>query len=162
MKNQELYQKSVDILAKAYVDNTLERANCCACAVGNLVAANCGIKMQKRRGLVMTIGESFEMVLMLGWMDVHPHWQDVFMTNGEGIQFFSSEKYDLDHIAKEQIDSTGYTMWELAKIEHAFERNYKGEDPMFSSLMAVIDVLDKIHEVDQAESKVSRDKFVLA
>lgn len=42
MKRPELYQKTVDILVKAYFDDTLQHGNCYACAVGNIIAGNCG------------------------------------------------------------------------------------------------------------------------
>lgn len=40
MKNEALFNQTVDILAKAYFAETLIHGSACACAVGNLVAAN--------------------------------------------------------------------------------------------------------------------------
>lgn len=45
MKNKELFDKTIGILVNAYLNDTLENANCHACAVGNLVATNCGYEM---------------------------------------------------------------------------------------------------------------------
>src|SRR5688572_25079170 len=47
MKNKPLYHKTVDILVQAYFDDTLVSGHQCGCAVGNLVAANMGIRLIK-------------------------------------------------------------------------------------------------------------------
>ncbi len=44
MKNKSLYDKTVSILVDAYMNDTLQHGNCFACAVGNIVAANCDVK----------------------------------------------------------------------------------------------------------------------
>lgn len=149
MKNQELYNKTVGILAKAFIDDTLQHMNCCACAIGNLVAANCGFKMKENRR----------------WKDNMPYWSDVFFTT-TGITT-KKQKMLIEHYhdeAKRQIDSTGYTVEEAAKIEYAFETAPEGnssDEYMFNGLMAVIDVLDQIHEnTDNRVTTDSRNKFI--
>jgi hypothetical protein len=151
MKNEALYHKSVGILAKAYVDETLVHRSCSACAVGNLIASSLGIKFYRCQ-------ENASHGYFL-WKNGYPEWDNVF-SKAIGKQVIYKEHYR--GVAKMQIDSTGYTWQELARIEYAFETNYTGHDPMFTALMAVIDVLDDIHEVEKEVSIVSRDKFHLA
>lgn len=145
MKNESLYNKTLSILIDSYFNHTLEHNNCFACAVGNIIASSCGIKLTKP-GMI--------------WAKNVPHWDSVFMT-GYGSQFMYPENYSGE--AKRQIDSTGYTVQELAKIEFAFETAKKGkneEDWMFNGLMAVVEVLDDIHENnDMQVTETSKRKF---
>ena len=39
------FENTVDILVRAYLDGTLFKGNCCACAVGNLCAAALGLQI---------------------------------------------------------------------------------------------------------------------
>lgn len=153
MENSELYHRTVDILAKAYVDETLEHKNCFACAVGNLVAANCGWRMINQNGGIRWDSSS-----------LFSRWQDVFCTEDWG-QYIHEKHYTGE--AKAQIDSTGYHYLELAQIENVFETTFSiawdnnDPDPMYAALLAVIAVLDKIHKVtDQDITKRSKEKFV--
>lgn len=139
------FNHTVNVLVKAYLNNTLQRSNCFACAVGNMIADSNNYIYCNRKG-------------MLSWEKNNPEWQWVFVTiSGEPEQF--TEEFNYKDLSKEQIDSTGYTWQELAKIEYAFERNYKGEDPMFNSLMAVVDVLADIHNIDLKEREKSKLLF---
>ena len=130
MKNEKLYQKTVDILVQAYFNDTLEHTKCHACVVGNL----CGGKSA---------------------------WSEVFMT-AWGEQTLVKSRYVGE--AKKQIDGTGYSLKQLMKIEFAFETADEGDSQdewMFNGLMAVIDVLDKIHENKNEQLTIqSKNKFI--
>lgn len=134
MLKPELYQRTVDILVKAYFEDTLRHGDCSACAVGNLV--NYGKPK-----------ETWE-------------WASVFYTGGMGQELFPCNYIGK---AKDEIDSTGYTWQELAKIEYAFETAPKGisnDEWMFNGLMAVIDVLDQIHEnTDTQVTATTKQRF---
>lgn len=150
MKNQELYNRTVDILVNAYFNDTLVHGDCYACAVGNLVAANMGINLfESSRKKIY-------------WANAQASWTFVHCCNSIGISNFNIQHYNGE--AKEQIDSTGYTPYETAKIEYAFETAPKGKSEdewMFNGLMAVIDVLDEIHEnKDQTLTQQSKSKFI--
>jgi hypothetical protein len=140
MKNPELYKKTVDILYDAYFNDTLEHWNCTACAVGNIVAANMGIKIiPVRRGFVK-----------FG----NPPGSDAFSPYENSGCWFPSISYGsvntLTKAAKKQVAATGYSARELAKIEKAFENcgySVSSEDYMFNGLVAVLEVLKEIHEV---------------
>jgi hypothetical protein len=156
MKHQELFEKTVGILVKAYQNDTLMHGNCMACAVGNIVAANLGIcDIQSRI-------EWYKKAVDVP--DPCTGWPSVFMTGlNSKRQRIDLEAILRDEAAKLQIESTGYTWKELAKIEYAFETAPKGnsvDEWMFNGLLAVYDVLCEIHEVSKDEVKSGELVFV--
>jgi len=135
MKNQELFDRTVGILVKAYFDNTLQH-DCRACAVGNLICSANSINPLS---------------------DWDYRWNEVFVTtvlSGQGIhmQCYNGE-------AKRQIDSTGYSVLELASIELAFETGDKRRTNMFNGLMSVVDCLMQIHEATTEEITQAKSLF---
>ena len=107
MKNKEQFDRTVKILVAAYLNNSLVQSNCHACAVGNLVAANLDIRYDQD----------------LKWIGRQVAWSAVFVTLRYQIaQNKCPGAYAGE--AKAQIDATGYTWQELARIEYAFERAF--------------------------------------
>lgn len=162
MINETLYNKTVDILVQAYFNDTLMLQECTACAVGNIVAANNGYKIVK-------VGEN------MMWQDegkdvFYPQWANVLATPKYNFfqRFFVSNRqwFHLEKFcdsAKEEILSSGYDLPEFARIENAFEKGAIGKDKMFNGLMAVIDVLDEIHQnKDCNVTESTKSKFVKA
>lgn len=153
MKNQELFDRTVGILVKAYFNNTLEHGDCCACAVGNLVCAN------MYNGDVRAWDNDY-----YGYFN--ENWSDVFMTTNCN-QNVKVEK--LHGRAYEQIKSTGYDFMELAKIEFAFEtvkipvgefgEEENSDEHIFNGLMAVVEVLSEIHEATNEEITQAKSLF---
>lgn len=138
MKNPELYNKTVGILVDAYFKNTLLHVDCMACAVGNIVAANMGIRIVIHEdNVVRTIGgQNNRWFRAIGGGFVHP-----------------------DKLTPEvmlEVNATGYDPYELAKIEDAFEKAYDYNNnidlEMYNGLVNVIDVLDEIHENKDTEA----------
>jgi hypothetical protein len=141
MINEQLYRKTVDILFQAYFNDTLKHDDCSACAVGNMVAANMGITTQQ----------------LTPRIHLRQGWNRVFTTFTSTRQFINPKGYVPGSEAKTQIDSTGYCWQDLAKIEFAFETAPKGEsdeDWMFNGLVAVLDVLKDIHQVEDNTADV--------
>ncbi len=148
MKNKELFDNTVKILVNAYLDNSLVQGNCHACAVGNIIAASMRIKYDKN----------------LKWIGQQVAWPQVFVTVSFEIAQVK-RPWNNTGPAKEQISSTGYTWQELAQIEYAFERARWAklqEERMFNGLMAVIEVLSQIHEMDEITKEATRELFVKA
>lgn len=149
------FQNTVDILVKAYLNNTLEHGDCGACAVGNLVSAAIGpfeaMPPYLENGKVAEEG--------IGW-------PNVFCTIENGYQIIRSNKYE--GLAKEQIDSTGYSRQDLARIEEAFEYHnhtytrLDEDQAMFEGLMAVVDVLADIHGINLEAKESAKALFVKA
>jgi hypothetical protein len=142
MKNPELFHKTISILVKAYQNDTLEHGNCMACAVGNLVKAN----LPKAR------------------MSLSTGWPTVLVTYGFG-QVVSLESYKGS--AKKQVDSTGYSVKELALIEYSFEnvkpdenKDYNSDQHQLDGLLAVVDALMIIHEATKEEAEEAKLLFV--
>jgi hypothetical protein len=149
MKNKELYDKTVDILVQAYFNDALESWDCTACAVGNIVAANMGYR--RKDGFVRKWIDKNGQEVDVAWSEVHT------ISFGETAMFEGCYK----GLAKQQIDSTGYSFKETALIESAFEKGYGSREDnghninpkkMFNGLMAVIDVLDQIHKNTDGEA----------
>jgi hypothetical protein len=146
MKNKEQFDRTVKILVAAYLNNSLVQSNCHACAVGNLVAANLDIRYDQD----------------LKWVGRQVAWSAVFVT----LQYqIAQNKCPGAYAgeAKAQIDATGYTWQELARIEYAFERAPRGktsEDHRFNGLMAVLDELCRIHELDENTKRAAKQLFV--
>ena len=159
MKNPELFHRTVGILVKAYLNDTLKSANCASCAVGNIVSVSCGYQVARdsKGSLGWWANEKEE------WVD--PRWQKVFMTSAFkvfNIRFFASQSKKLKKFkkkARKQIESTGYTLDELALIEKTFERRSIRSD--FRGLMAVVDCLQIIHEATETESQRAKELFTL-
>lgn len=160
MKREALYHKTVDILFDAYFNDTLEHGNCYACAVGNIVAANMGYKFVPSRRIIAG-GKS------QSW-----DWEGKpYPSKGKGwgslIGWSPYTHPPLTAQTWKQINSTGYSPYELQMIERAFEQfdvkydehcnSRNPEDRMFIGLVAVLDKLKQIHEVDDNEEV--KEKF---
>lgn len=118
MKNEQLYYKTVNTLAKAYLEGTLEHHNCSACAVGNLV----GGKQEWYSSL-----QSYRHNLYI------PQVIDEI-----GILQIEETGYTIEEI--DRIEK-------VFEREGSFIRNPYGDCDKdgFLGLMAVVDVLDGIH-----------------
>lgn len=158
MINESLYNKTVDILVQAYFDNTLEHQNCFACAIGNLICSANGFSFQKK-------GEYICMnhCVTLGWKEID-EWYNNSSTGFQKIwaKFYRNPK-EIHGEIKESVEKTGYCFDELLEIEKAFEsvQNVNSDDEyMFNGLMAVIEVLDEIHQnKDEKITKETKQKF---
>jgi len=157
MRNEiEKFHHTVNVLVKAYINNTLEHQNCYACAVGNIIADACGYSYKPAKAKYQTIKWSHVPGVYYSGVDQPNHWYDF-------IRYQDID--DKDRIIRE-INSTGYSVDELNSIEWAFE-NAPGEfDPdadwMFNGLMAVVDLLADIHGIDLKAKEEAKALFVKA
>jgi len=149
MKNETLFNETIDILVKAYYNGTLEHTDCQACAVGNIVRET--------------------------YYNGEEGCQDMNWFGLRNSQIGEHPEYQSDRHLPE-IESTGYTVEEISKIEAAFEFGYTGElvddfmtietslmgDPDgFKGLMLVVDCLMKIHECeDNTLEESTKKRFV--
>jgi hypothetical protein len=132
MKKQELFNKTVGILVKAYQNETLEHLNCRACAVGNICAASAGVRLIKKDfGVDLHDNDFDKLELVKGW-------------------FYGR---DFEH--------SGYEIHELYEIESAFEYTQHDKDG-FLGLMSVVDTLMLIHEATTEEATEAKSLFVLS
>lgn len=142
MNRENIYKKSCDILYKAYFDGTLQHENCSACACGNLIAGNKNYTFKKRGN------ENY-----FDWNESENsnHWYNKIL----GYKYYNEEGED-------QINATGYTEQEFRQIEKAFEginSIYKEEDRMFKGLVAVLEELAKIHEIEETTNTKEKERF---
>lgn len=124
-------QEAIDIFLDAISEGTLAKGSCIACAVGNLIAAGKGGKIEREI--------SKKGIISFGCTVENTHWAMLFTTL---ISDGKQRREVLDQIltkglggvkgdntrgfAKmglEEIASTKFTPNELAAIEHAFETN---------------------------------------
>lgn len=152
MKNENLFKKSVQILSEAYFNDTLRHGNCYACAVGNLIAANTGKvykEYPKDRYETISSPPTFRWDGTVSWQIVS--YSYIGQSDRERREFGLAE-----------IASTGYTVNEFMQIEKAFEGANRGksdDDWMYNGLMAVVDVLQVIHECSKEEAVVAKERF---
>ncbi len=136
------FSHTMDVLVKAYFNDSLKHGACDACAVGNIIHSCSPFSQEDRHDL----------------MYHNSGWVKVFCTRStlsKKEQTIFPDQYI--GVAKSQIDSTGYTWQELARIEKAFEEadtdidleanDDQREEFMFNGLMAVLEVLADIHQV---------------
>lgn len=157
MINPELYQRTVDILVKAYFEDTLEHTNCRACAVGNIVAANMGIDLGRNYEIIFNRND----ILPKNFIPHNPEYDSGMWFHCIFDRRVHEEK--MTHEIIKQVEATGYTAKELSEIEYNFENAPYGnseDEWMFNGLMAVIDVLDEIHQnTDKEVTEVSKKRF---
>lgn len=125
------FQHTLDGLVKAYLNNTLSHGNCEACAVGNIVGGG-----DWAAWFVTAIGKQYLNPNLIGKKNKIAGYY--------------------------QIQNSGYSKVELMRIEFAFETALKGkneDDWMFNGLMAVLDVLADIHQVDLSEKRTYQNQF---
>lgn len=152
-EHEAKFNDTVAILVKAYLNGTLEHQNCAACAVGNIIASKSGY-VHRFTGELLHDNFYTE-----NGCAIDPGWRYVFCSTGRGSQTINQKRYS--GYAKEQIDSTGYSWGNLAKIELAFE-NMRDDESGFKGLMAVVDVLASIHGIDLSTADQAKALFVKA
>jgi len=148
------FENSINVLVKAYLNDTLVQGNCYACAVGNLVKEAMGysyvpcidfpdrkIALKENEGRYCSID-----VVGEGWYAA--------LYNQSSFKFQTESK------------AIGYNAKEIRKIEYAFE--LRGDDydekntdeSIFRGLMAVVDVLAEIHGIDLTIREETKKMFI--
>lgn len=160
MIREQTFNKSVDILVTAFFDGELLKGSCTKCAVGNLLG-----------GAIEWISHFYTQ---------HSTKKQVFnripvITNGESHTVHARELViarpdlacqvrDMFEKADRLIEASDYSKEELMAIEHAFETAEEVDgvnsiDSQFNGLMAVMDVLFDIHQVDEGRQRQCRARF---
>ena len=148
MKNKELFERTVNVLVNAYLNNTLKNSDCAACAVGNLILASNGTKP--------IIDENGDL-----------EWDFSVQFGHEGVSWYGVVHHnEKPNKSLDDTNKTGYTWSQLTLIENSFERP-KGrtfleskEERMYLSLMSVIDCLMNIHEANEIEVLQAKSLFI--
>jgi hypothetical protein len=148
---KERFKKAYEALYRAWENNTLAKNTCTACAVGNIVAAAQGGVITKVHNEMVDSRISFICNTRNNF------WDQLFVTS-----YGEQDIYKNPVLEEELFKLTGYTAYELAKVEYAFETNTKInfnrynrftqkeiEEDQFKGLMAVMDVLIELDEVKE-------------
>ena len=112
-------ENAIDIFLDAINDGTLAKGNCCACAVGNLVAKGMGVK-------VLPKSETYPFFKVDNPKFDNSEWSSLFSTTGDGIQLrqnFSDKRFK--GVIERTVSKTEFSVEELADIEYIFETNTK-------------------------------------
>lgn len=146
------FNHSVNVLVRAFMNNTLEHTNCYACAVGNLVADANKLDYSKTgfNGGLVAHRRNEKRVFPMFWL------------NPIGAPGCIEEEFVTNDVLLE-CETTGYSVYELALIEKAFEGAEEGKSDdewMFNGLMAVVDVLADIHGIDLTVREETKKLFV--
>jgi len=160
------FEKAYNALYKAFMNDTLAKGSCAACAVGNIVADAMGGKVYKRSS-----GFEYGCDVFNSW------WSDMFYTTKSGQTITTTkENPNVTDYRKRIKELTGYTWRELAKVERVFEKNtkirhvsYSGcsekdiMEDQFNGLMAVMDVLIELDNIEEGNKckETFRNKFAL-
>lgn len=154
MYTKEQFIKTISVLVRAFMDETLVHGHPCGCAVGNLLADKLGIK-------VVRVNNE------CAFWDSDDH---------NGHDWFSAVYPERHTNGKRelgllQISVLGYTMQDIISIERAFESpqamtklsvnpNIDYDYDGYNGLMAVVDVLCDIHGMNEEEKKEAKELFV--
>lgn len=145
------FENTVNILVKAYFNDTLQHCNCAACAVGNMIADAKGIELYKNNE-----GQ-------VAWRAPLPIW--IKAIGGGEIKSWVKNFGQ----AIQEAESTGYTTEQIVKIEYEFEYGVSypdesGNDDVdgYFGLMRVLSVLAEIHNVSLEATQEARNLFVKA
>ena len=138
MKAKEKFDRSIKVLVKAYMSGTLNAMSCVSCAVGNLLG--------------------------------HGSWYGTAVF--DNLPIAKIHKINIFN----GINPSGYSEAELARIEEAFLSTViesagsrveydmlvlynKADEANFDGLMAVVDLLQKIHGCTDEETKAAKLQF---
>ena len=143
------FENAISALVKGFFDTTLVKGSCIACAVGNIIHYNCGVKIDYDEKNPHNTSSKLE---------YNDDWYDVV----HRLLYTGNREKGLELISK-----TGYSLEEISKIEEAFEHNtnicgsnyfkYSKKEIMedqYKGLMAVVEVLCKIEGLNSKEYKL--------
>lgn len=151
MKDLKKFNHTVNVLLKAYLNDTLEHGNCTKCAVGNILANG-------EWAFFFHTTTSYQKKSRFKFIP------DTAYLKGGRVHL--SEHPDRANLNKvlENITVSGYTIEQLECIENTFEDSVQDgmskDTNMFNGLMAVVDVLAEIHEIDLETVKETKHLFV--
>lgn len=176
MKTSKRFNTAIASLVKGYMNGTLAKGNCAACAVGNMVAGATGQTIKKSEDFDGEV--DFDFVNVIGHVTT-PSWQLVFATASGDRRLSRKKRQEISmHYYKDaaqlQIDATGYSVQELADVEWAFEKatkimfhdyhkkqdKRKIDEDQLNGLYAVVDVLCKIEGYDDTVAQETKNMFV--
>lgn len=161
MSEQAKFNHTVQVLVQAYLNDTLEKGNCQACAVGNLIAHAAGAVYVRKP-------DHYRGKMELEAQPRVVDWLVAICTGDNSTQEIDKSKYLNQPDVKAAFDSTGYSFEQLARIEYAFEsnngHNQWGTDAEreFAGLMGVVDVLVEIHGLALSTATQAKALFVRA
>lgn len=177
-KTPERFNRALTALVQAFFNDTLANGACSACAVGNIVAYAHGVKITKEDIQNIANGNRDNAPEHAKWsfLGITCRMRDAKTNEITKKQYihnypvsdkiFVLSRPDQIERALQIIIPTGYSEEEIMRIEYAFESNseihiqdYKNHskkeimEDQFKGLMAVVEELCKIDDLDAVEYK---------
>ena len=171
MKTTERFDKAYKALYNAFMNGTLAKWDCAACACGNIIAAANNLiltseELKSRSDCSISISE-IDYNSQIG-VKIEKLWK----SNFSSIDLKTNDNYLF------KVNSAGYTGLEFSRIEIAFETNTKIRsfdyylfteneilNDQYNGLIAVMDVLielDNIENITEKESFKNHPNLILA
>lgn len=133
----ERFARAITALKTAFFNQTIQKASCQSCAVGNIVAASLGATLQScNQNIPLSNGKT------------HAAWATLFVTQGSQ----QAGRRPRDGYTIEDgllaISKTGYSEEELARVEYAFETNTnitRGQSKVDRHLESALSVKKDLH-----------------
>ena len=153
------FNHTINILVQAYLNNTLKKGDCSACAVGNIL----GTPQWSALFVTYNFGEGEgkrQIIALPGFALMNLATNHIIQVPIWKLPEQIAKR--IEEVQKAIIES-GYTIEELARVENAFELAPEGnnrDEAMFNGLMAVVDVLADIHGIDLKQKEEVRKLFV--
>lgn len=150
------FSNTIDILVKAYLNDTLKHGNCRACAVGNILKS----AEWMRLFFTDTIFPPPKQLLVPDENYCVSETDDGMEYTVRPVSEVPAFRASAHRYAIQLVNESGYTIHELARVEYAFETANFGDSEdqwMFNGLMAVVEVLADIHGVslEQKQEAIS-------
>jgi hypothetical protein len=169
MNRPDRFWRSIDILATAYLEGSFRPYECNACGVGNLIAADLdGASTDTTVGKWPSHSGSefgywpeaknviddrpWALTSAISLIDFEP--AGLIEATILDSKLLPVSQYSVTEVRPELATNLSYTNAELLRIETALlEKTELGssEDEIFEGLMAVVDVLFDIHEVEDED-----------
>jgi hypothetical protein len=170
MNRPDRFWRSIDVLATAYLEGSFRPFDCTACGIGNLIAAD----LDGASTSATSVGQwpSHSGSEFGDWpeaknvIDDHPwaltsailllDFEPVDLVKAHPLRYdlLPLSQYSVTEVHPQLAKNLSYTNEELLRIEAVLLEKTEidsSEDELFEGLMAVVDVLMDIHEVEDKD-----------
>jgi hypothetical protein len=169
MNRPDRFWRSIDVLATAYLEGSFRPYECNACGVGNLIAADLdgastdtSVKLWPSHSgsefgnwpeaKCAMFDRAWDFTSAISLIDSEP--AGLIETNPLHSKLLPVSQYSVTEVRPELATNLLYTNAELLRIETALLEKTEvvpTDDELFEGLMAVVDVLFEIHDVEDED-----------
>jgi hypothetical protein len=169
MNRPDRFWRSIDVLATAYLEGSFRPFDCTACGIGNLIAADldgASTDASVEQWPSHSGSEFGDWPEAKNVIDDHPwaltsailllDFEPVDLVKAHPLRYdlLPLSQYSVTEVHPQLAKNLSYTNEELLRIEAVLLEKTEidsSEDELFEGLMAVVDVLMDIHEVEDKD-----------